>query len=488
MLNMTGHSPTRPASERGQVLVIFAFAFVAIIMMLALLFDGARGLVLRRELQSASDAAALAGANIVQGITPRGCSATAGPPPGSPQASVVAAVEASVAANLPDFDLDDVVVTCPADPLWENSAVQVRLGDEVPTFFGAIFGNGPLGVGTQSAAVNGQIVGKAYSVIQLDPSNLSWPNGRRGCPSLLLSGGPTARFDSTVYLNSACSAANGGALATNGNAASLSTGGGGIRIVGEYKATALTITPAPVEHQLVKPDPLAWLTEPPISSMPVGSTAKLVQNGGTLLLEPGVYNGGIQLKSSAKAYLRPGIYVINGGGLDLGSQSELYAISASQSSSSAATWAADCPDGTCGILIYNTGTASGPKAMGPVTVGAGAVLKVRAYNPAADTSSFRDDTYRSLLIWQSASPVPTSSYSQPLLSLTGGGGVSMAGTVYAPSAKVQMGGSAGGSGGDTIDLTLQFISWDLELYGNSNFRFRYNAAEFARPLDYGLIQ
>ena len=486
MLNTTAQSASRPEAPRGQVLVIFAFAFIAIIMMLALLFDGARGLVLRRELQSASDAAALAGANIVQGITPRGCSATAGPPPGAPQASVVTAVKASVAANLPDFDPEAVVVTCPAD--WDNYAVQVRLGQDSPTFFGAIFGNGPLGVATQSAAVNGQTTGKAYSVIQLDPSNIAWPNGRRGCPSLLLSGGPTARFDSTVYLNSACSAANGGALATNGNAASLSTGGSGIRIVGEYKATALTITPAPFNHQPVKPDPLAWLTEPPISSMPVRSNAKLVQNGGSVLLEPGVYNGGIQLKSSAKAYLRPGIYVINGGGLDLGSQSELYAISASKSSSSAATWAADCPASTCGILIYNTGTASGSNAMGSVTVGAGAVLKVRAYNPAADTSGFRDDTYRSLLIWQSALPVPTGSYAQPILSLTGGGGVSIAGTVYAPSAKVQMGGAAGGSGGDTIDLTLQFIAWDLELYGNSSFTFRYNETEFARPLDYGLIQ
>ena len=486
MLNTTEHSPAGPASDRGQVVVIFAFGFMAIIMMLALLFDGARGLVLRRELQGASDAAALAGANVVQGITPRGCSATAGPPPGAPQAAVVAAVKTSVAANLPDYNPDDVVVTCP--DAWDNSAVGVRLSDEAPTFFGAIFGSGPLGVSTQSGAVNGQIVGSAYSVIQLDPANLSWPQGRRGCPSLLLSGGPTARFDSTVYINSACSAANGGALATNGNAASLSTGGGGIRIVGEYKATALTITPAPVEHQPVKPDPLAWLTEPPISSMPVRSNAKLVQNGGSVLLEPGVYNGGIQLKSSAKAYLRPGIYVINGGGLDLGSQSELYAISASKSSSSAATWAADCPASTCGILIYNTGTASGSNAMGSVTVGAGAVLKVRAYNPAADTSGFRDDTYRSLLIWQSALPVPTGSYAQPILSLTGGGGVSIAGTVYAPSAKVQMGGAAGGSGGDTIDLTLQFIAWDLELYGNSSFTFRYNETEFARPLDYGLIQ
>ncbi|HEX3218694.1 MAG TPA: hypothetical protein VHU77_01490, partial [Candidatus Limnocylindria bacterium] len=95
---------------------------------------------------------------------------------------------------------------------------------------------------------------------------------------------------------------------------------------------------------------------------------------------------------------------------------------------------------------------------------------------------------RNLLFWQSVAPAPSSTYEQPILQLIGGGAVDMSGTVYAPSAKVQMGGGSGGSGGDSIDLTLQFISYDLELSGNSNFHFRYNAQAFARPLDYGLIQ
>jgi hypothetical protein len=96
------------STERGQVLVIVAIAFVAIIMLLALVFDGARGLVMRRDLQNSSDAAALAGANIIQSLSPRGCSATAGPPPGAPQAQVIAAVRASVAANVPGYDLNKV--------------------------------------------------------------------------------------------------------------------------------------------------------------------------------------------------------------------------------------------------------------------------------------------------------------------------------------------------------------------------------------------
>ena len=478
------HSDPAP---RGQILLVFAFAFVVICMLLALVFDTAQGLATRRRLQDASDAAALSGANILQAITPRGCSATSGPPPGAPQAAVIAAVRASIAANLPNYDPANIVISCPVG--WDNSEVSVELRTAGPSYFGGILGSGQLSVASRSGAVNGQSSGNAYSVIELDPSHLTWPNGSRGCPSFLLSGGPTASFDSAIYLNSSCSSQNGGALSTNGNAAALSMGNGArIRLVGEYKPTALTISPAPLQHQPPKADPLASLPEPSTNGMTVRSNGKLVQNGGSIILEPGVYKGGIQLKSSAKAYLHPGIYYILGGGLDLGAQTQVFTLPQNRTSTTTGSWSGDCPAASCGVMIFNTGTASGAQAMGQMRIAAGAVLKVRSYNPDADTSSSRLEAYRNMLIWQSAAPVPTASYQQPILQLIGGGGVEMSGTVYAPSAGVTMGGSSGGSGGESVDLTLQFISWDLTLSGNSSFHFRYNAASFTRPLDYGLVE
>jgi hypothetical protein len=77
---------------------------------------------------------------------------------------------------------------------------------------------------------------------------------------------------------------------------------------------------------------------------------------------------------------------------------------------------------------------------------------------------------------------------QPIISLSGGGSVNLSGTVYAPSGSVQMGGGAGGVGGNPTDLTLQFISWDLSFQGNSSFHFFYQSNAFARPTDYGLIK
>jgi hypothetical protein len=133
--------------------------------------------------------------------------------------------------------------------------------------------------------------------------------------------------------------------------------------------------------------------------------------------------------------------------------------------------------------------------MGPISVGAQSTFKVRPYNHEVDRTLLTDDvtvysneTYDHLLFWQSKSPIPTSSYQQPQMALSGGGNVFMEGTVYAPSAEVSMGGNSGGSGGDSIDLTLQFVVWDLQLYGNSNFHFRYNADKFTSLLAYGLIE
>src|SRR6266540_3935969 len=266
--------------ERGQVLVIFAAAFVVIIMMLALLFDGARGIVLRRQIQDASDAASLAAANVIQGttaqgVTKKGCSATAGPPPGTPQAWVIAAAKASVAQNLPGFDLTKVFVRCPGPDNW---SVQVTMGENAPTFFGSIFGTGPLTVSTHSVAVNGADKNSEFSVVLLDPAHCGancspwlspppppevWPNNYNGCPSFGINGTITAQFDSAIYVNSACDAAHNGAFATKGGSATLTFGNGAaIHLVGEYKPQALVVTPAPIEHQKEHSDPLLLTLQP----------------------------------------------------------------------------------------------------------------------------------------------------------------------------------------------------------------------------------
>jgi hypothetical protein len=481
---------SRPGNrEHGQILVLFVLSLVVFLSIGALLLDGASLLVTRRHMQNAGDAAALAGANAL-GATGSAhlCSTISSSPPGAPRADIVAAVTASLATNWPGFPSANVTVTCPTG--WENQAVRVDLHAQSASYLGAAIGFSAPMVATTSGAVNGQVAGSNYSVVLLDPSNASWPGARRGCPAFLISGGPTIQFGGSVMINSSCTAANGGALAANGNSASVSFASGkALNMLGGFASGPLSISPAPVTGVPAIEDPLKTI-EPIVYSGPgvtPKSESRLVLNNTTQVLEPGVYIGGIQLKNSSVAILKPGIYVMDGGGLDIGAQASLCSVSAASIATNCASFATECPDVSCGVLLFNRGSISGPGAMGQVTVGAGATLKLRAYDDRANGGVGIE--YRNILIWQDASPAASNTYAQPIVQLSGGGNVDVSGTVYAPQAKVLMGGNSGGSGGSaTVNLLLQFITFDLEMSGNSAFHFNYSDTGFAFPKDYGLIQ
>ncbi|MCI0346779.1 MAG: Tad domain-containing protein [Chloroflexi bacterium] len=470
----------------GQILPLFCFSLVVLLAIGALLIDGAGTLVLRRKLQNSGDAAALAGANQLQisGGTHL-CSNVSSNPPGAARQDIVDAVMASLAMNMPAITVSQVSISCPDG--WENQAVRVDLRMASTSYLSAAIGLAAASVATTSTAVNGQVTGSTYSVVLLDPSNSAWPQGRRGCPSFLISGGPTLNFEGSVFVNSACTAANGGALATNGNAASVTfSSGRKMNVVGGYDPGPLTITPSPTTGVTPIADPLYDLEPIDYSSMPVRSAVRLILSNQTMVLEPGRYIGGIQLRNSSTALLRPGIYVLDGGLLDVGAQAAVCSITATSTATDCSTFSAECTDITCGVLLFNRGILSGVGAMGQITVGAGATLKLRAYDDRANSNvGFQ---YRNILIWQDKTPAASAIYAQPEIRLSGGGNVVISGTVYAPQAKVVMGGGSGGSGGGRIDMLLQFIAYDLEMSGNSAFYFQYSDDEFARPKDYGLIQ
>ena len=473
--------------QRGQILPLFALAMIAILALGALVLDGASMLGTRRHLQNAGDAAALAGANTLQASTSQHvCSTAASSPPGAPRADIVAAVTASLATNWPSLTSSNYTISCPTG--WDNQAVEVDLHVASPGFLARAIGYSAPNVYTTSVAVNGQISGSNYSVVLLDPYNSGWPNGRKGCPAMLISGGPTVAFDGSVIIDSACTAANGGALGTNGNSATVTMATGkAISMVGTYNLGPLTITPAPVTGATYVADPLITLDSIDTSGMTVQRNSKLILNNTTQTLQPGIYSGGIQLKNSSVALLRPGIYVMDGGGLDIGAQASFCSISTTSTATDCSGFATgDCPDTTCGVLILNKGTTNGGNAMGQVTVGAGSTLKLKAYDDRAVTGG--DYQYRNLLLWQDSTPNASSSYAQPIVALNGGGSVDISGTVYAPQGAVTMGGGSGGSGGTATNLTVQFICWDFTISGSSTFHFYYSDADFARPKDYGLVK
>jgi hypothetical protein len=307
---------------------------------------------------------------------------------------------------------------------------------------------------------------------------------------MLFAGSPNVEFHGSVQINSACPASDGGALTQSGTASTVTMDSGSyMDVTGQSVLNGLTVLPNIREGMPARPDPLINLPPPNIAALPVRSASQLqVGLNQRLVLNPGVYVGGINVRTNSTAYLRPGIYVMNGGGVLSAATAKIYTISSTfnpPASYNDVNWATnDCPQATCGVLIYNTGGA----LMGQWNVIAGTVFKVRAYNFQADTGPARKLEYTNLLLWQDRLPLPSSAYSQPTINLNGGGGVILSGTVYAPSGPVRLGGTSGGGSGWEIDYTLQFIVWDLTFSGSSNWRFAYADNTFALPPDYGLVE
>lgn len=461
----------RRRPERGQVLPVFVVGISAMLLMAAVLFDAAQTLVVRRELQAAADASAVAGANTLLDSSVLGCSSDGST---TPRTSVYNAAMAALSANQGSLNLDTVEITCA--PGYGNHAVRVALGAEGPEYF-----MDALDVDASATALNGQVNSLRHSMLLLNPYTPSW-NKNDGCPSMLLSGGPTLSFEGSLQVNSACPASEGGSLGTNGNSSSITfTNDAKALLGGGYDPGPLNISPAPLTDQDPVKDPLRSLPAPP-TTLPVRSSSKLVLNNTSQVLQPGIYRGGIQLKNSSQAFLRPGIYYIDGGGFDVGAQASVFSVDSTKSSTSLATWSSDCTT-TCGVLLYNTGTST---TIDKVTIGAGSNVALRPYQRAISSPDIPQ--YLNLLFWQSASPAPAANYSQPPIELNGGGTVDLAGTVYAPSAQVYMTGGSGGAGGSSVDITLQFVVWDAQFQGNSSFRFFYQSEKFAKPYGYGLVE
>lgn len=512
--------------EQGVIVVLFSMALVVLLAFAGLVYTGAQALVLRRQLQNAGDAGALAAANLL--IVEQGCSADG--TGGVPRDTVVAAARAGVTSNITSYDPSDVVVTCPTG--YDNHAVQVDLAGTGPSYFGMQ----GLQTSVSSTAVNGQTVEQEYAVVLLNPSNPNWRTQRNGCPSFLINGGVTMTFEKSIFVNSTCLVAdsqNGAVKALNASFSMDLINGAQMKVAGEFALNTLgKINPTPIEHfRPLVVDPLSGLIKPDtytndgysgaiLPTINMASTGTgICKNQDPCILPPGTYPGGIAAANGggpSTLLLRPGVYFVGGGGLKLKSgAARILAIpgaSAMPDSLAKATfakslsdtqiataWQATCPlaSSPCGVMIYNAPSSptswvvSGGNA-DEIANGAQGVIMLRAYDPTIDSipeNRLIFAPYEDLVFWQARTPRPGPTKPQPKVSMAGGACVVLSGTVYASGAQMDFGGSSCGSGGGGDAVTaLQFIVWDLTLSGNNNFYFAYQKDFYAAPTVYGLVE
>lgn len=364
--------------RRAAILVWAALSLAVIVGILAINLDGGRLLEERRNVQSAADAAALAGGATLysnywtyHGQDPTG-------------AAAAAAVAAAVANGIPSGSV--TVNIPPQSGIYAGTSgyVEVLIQNNLSGSFGAVFTNSPLPVAARSVARG---LPMQIGMIMLRPS---------GADAFLNQSPVFTLINAPLIVNSTDAAAFdqasiGAVVASRFDITGGYTNPGGAIILGTINTGT-----SPV------PDPLQFLPVPNASAATVQSTTPMTVNSPLpTILQPGVYQGGIHITNLASVVMEPGVYIMQGGGFVIDSAATTVGL---------------------GVMVYNT-TSEG-YAAGPISVTSAGKVTL-----TAPTSG----TYQGINFFQDRS------LTNPV-SLSGEGLAAITGVVYAASAPATLTG------------------------------------------------
>jgi hypothetical protein len=438
-------STTDRPRERGQILVLFGGAVVALLIVAALAFDVGMMLVERRDEQNAADAAALAGARYV--LTDEAKARTV-------------AREIAIQNGFDDGATDEnVLIHIP--PIHGKykafpGFIEVQIEATRPSIFGGVIGRATWPVGAYAVATNAQNLVFPFSMLALDPT---------ACKAIDVSGGGVVEAYANIQSNSTGEDCEGTSFArTGGSTIDVIADDATCRAVGgiqDQGSGDMTCTPAADSFAL--PDPLRSLPAPPkpalptTAMLPVGHThslpdncpgatpaskapsegspkmCKLAPNGGFKDLEwilyPGLYPGGLEVDAGTTAYLMPGIYWIGGGGLSVKGGGSIVTIA---TEADARPNVADAVWGG-GVLLYNSKLPAAPA--GEIHLnGSGAVMKLKAFDVAAGDPL---DIYNDIVIFQDRTVTTP-------VTLNGSSSITaVEGMIYVPDGQLKLNGNGG---------------------------------------------
>jgi Flp pilus assembly protein TadG len=277
------------SSEHGAIAPLFALLLLAMLGLVGLVVDGSAAREAQLELQSAAEAAALAGATALPDVT----------------AAKTRAVDYA-RTNLPQAIYGDVVTAAQVENgTWSNGAftaggaTALRVtasrtaakGNAVSPAFMKMFGFATLDISTSAVAA---LPSQPVCVLVLDAV---------ASPALELKSNSGFNLNSCgVHVNSMA----GGALAISSNAGIQA---GYAKVAGGVSDTSTgTITPAAQTGAAQMADPYAALPAPPTAGC--GGGTNVVLDSVTTTRSPGVYCGGLTIKGNANVTFNPGVYVI----------------------------------------------------------------------------------------------------------------------------------------------------------------------------------
>lgn len=438
--------------ESGHVLITVTICMTVLLGFAGIAADVSYLEHVKRQMQTAADAGALAGAQVAAANALVNATPTSVPGPCTDKLTngvndqIVAAAKADTLLNgytdgssNPDGTrVIAVTVNCPPDPATttapyanDNNAVEVIVKQtKTRSFFMKALGLLPA---TVSARAVGHLIGGSGCVIGL----LRTP----GVSSIDVSGAAT--------VNTTCGLVSNADITCNsGTTATAIVAVGATHSCGPAPTNAPEIIPnvAPIN------DPLASVPAPPISPCGTtgngasaataynGSTGPLSVNGGTVYLNPGTYCGGIDVSNPGSIlHFATGVYVIAGGGINIHGGTE---------------------DGSAGVMFYMTGTEGAAKNITGATSYAGVAINAQS-NATFYASGTAGDAYQGILFYSDRSINNSISGGD---TINGGSTNTYKGALYFPNSDLTFNGNSGNT-----NSSLAAVSRTFTVTGNATF-------------------
>lgn len=346
----------------------------------------------------------------------------------------------AIAANLgcPNDGSDSTVVVNipPASGQYAGQAgyVEVLIGARQIRYFSSVWSSDALFVRARTVA-RGAWVPFNASIVLLD-------TGDKGAVSVQGNGAFTSS-GAPAYINS------------NSPSALTVSGGGSFEvpsvfITGGYSGSGITGAITTGAHPI--PDPLAYLPAPGATGGPAMPSTKSVitssPGGGVTQydLYLGAYTALPNFGSNSKVVLHQASSNGNGG---------ICYLSSGGFSTSGNAIVSMASGETGGVMIYNAGTGSADR----ISI---------AGNGSVGLSGLTQGPYTGMLVFQSSASTAD-------VTISGNGTFSLAGTLYAPAARVNVSGN-----GSAADIASQWICRELYLSGNGGVNIKYTNSSVAR--------
>ena len=268
----------------GQVMLLVTIALIALLGLAGLATDAGLLWTEKGQIQTAADAAAVAGAlAVVSG------------------GNVTSAAKTDSSVNGFTDGTNGVIVTVNHPPgsgsyAGDSSAVEAIVSKPEPTFF------------LRALGVNSVPV-KARAVAHTGSHDCIYVMNPTANNALVVSGSSSLSSSCGIIVNSNSTSG----LVSSGSACITASA---IGVNADSESQMACVTPTPVLDVPRAPDPLAWVSAPSVGACNFTNTS--VKTVGTTTLSQGVYCNGISVSGvGVLAKLNPGLYILNGGGLSV---------------------------------------------------------------------------------------------------------------------------------------------------------------------------